>query len=83
MLKLISKGLANQEQCGSLQCGSDIKESIVECEGKFRQILSEILEGDSKEAHKVEAHIFKRLMELVLLLLNLFFIKQNKGNTYT
>ena len=80
MLKLISKYLVNQEHCGSEQCGSGIKESIEMCEAKFRQILSEILEGGSKEAHKVEAHIFKRLMELGLLLLNLFFIKQNKGN---
>jgi hypothetical protein len=75
MLKLISKDLADQELCRS-----DIKESIEQCEGKFRHILSEIMEGGSKEAHKVEALIFKRLMELGFLLLNLFFIKQNQGN---
>ncbi|MBN2374187.1 hypothetical protein JXL19_10405 [bacterium] len=58
----------------------DIKESIEQCEEKFRDIVSEILESGSKEAHKVEALIFKRLMEPGLFLLNVFFIKQNQGD---
>jgi hypothetical protein len=58
----------------------DIEESIDMCENKFRQILSEVLEGDKKEAHKVEASVFRRLMELGLLLMGLFFFNQNQGN---
>jgi len=59
---------------------SDIEIGIVECKGKFDQILSEALKGGQQEAHKMEASLFKRLMELGFLFLELFFTSQNKGN---
>ena len=59
---------------------SDIEQCIRSCEEKFNQILSEILNGNNQEAHKVEASIFKQLLELGLLFLKLFFASQNQGN---
>jgi len=59
---------------------SDIEKCICGCEEKFNQILSEILNGNNQEAHKVEASIFKQLLELGLLFLKLFFANQNQGN---
>ena len=59
---------------------SDIEKGTGECRRKFDQILSEVLKGGQQEAHKMEASLFKRLMELGFLFLELFFINQNKGN---
>ncbi|MCP5007612.1 MAG: ISKra4 family transposase [Planctomycetes bacterium] len=59
---------------------SSIEKHIKGCEGKFDEIISEVLKGEMREAHKIEATIFKRLMELGLLLLRLFFAHQNQGN---
>ena len=59
---------------------SDVEKCICGCEEKFNQILSEILNGNNQEAHKVEASIFKQLLELGLLFLKLFFANQNQGN---
>ena len=59
---------------------SDVEKCINACKEQFNQILSGILEGESQEAHKVEKSIFKELMRLGLLLLNLFFANHNQGD---
>lgn len=79
MLEIISKCLENQV-INTVINKSDIAKCIDSCEEKLRQTLSEILESEIKEAHKVESYIFKRLMELGFLLMQLFFFKQNQGN---
>jgi hypothetical protein len=76
MLKLISTTAESDQEA----CRLDLKGSIEQCEGKFRQILTEIQEGSRKEAHEMEALIFKRLLELGLFLLNVFFVTHNQGN---
>ena len=50
------------------------------CREQFAQLLSGVLEGKDQEAHRVEAWIFKRLLELGLLFLRLFFAQQNRGD---
>jgi len=57
-----------------------IESCIGSCKDKFNQMLSEVLKAKDQEAHQVEASIFKRLMELGLLLLTLFFANQNQGD---
>lgn len=59
---------------------SNIEKGIGKCKGKFDEILSEVLKGGQQEAHKMEASLFKRLMELGFLFMELFFTSQNKGN---
>lgn len=59
---------------------SDIEYCMAGCKEKFNQILTEVINGQNQEAHKMEAFIFKRLMELGLVLLKLFFVNQNQGN---
>ena len=59
---------------------SGIQKGIEECNGKFNQMLSEVLKKGQQEAHKVEISIFKRLLELGFLLLKLFFANQHQGN---
>ena len=66
-----TQGELTQEE--SIQAGSpsDVEKCVNACKEQFNQILSGILEGESQEAHKVEKSIFKELMRLGLLLLNL------------
>ena len=59
---------------------SDIEKRIDACKEQFNLILSEILEGENQEAHKMEGAIFQNLMKLGLLLLQLFFANHNQGN---
>ena len=59
---------------------SDVEMCIDACKEQFNQILSGILEGENQEAHKVEKSLFKELMKLGLLLLNLFFANHNQGD---
>ena len=59
---------------------SDVEKCIDACKEQFNQILSGILEGENQEAHKVEKSLFKELMKLGLLLLNLFFANHNQGD---
>lgn len=59
---------------------SNVEKYIVDSETKFNQILAEVLNGTNREAHQVEISIFKQLLELGLLLLNLFFSNHNQGD---
>lgn len=63
-----------------VQKPSDIENCINGCKEKFDQILTEVLKEPNQEAHKVEASIFKQLIELGLLLLKLFFANHTEGN---
>jgi len=62
-----------------VQQPSELEKCINGCKAKFDKILSEIQEGN-QEAHMMEASIFKQLMELGFLLLQVFFANQNQGN---
>ncbi len=59
---------------------SDVASVVSACREKFDQILSGVLQDKEQEAHRVEASIFKCLMELGLLLLRLFFTNHNLGD---
>ncbi|MEA2020900.1 MAG: hypothetical protein U9N08_00315 [Candidatus Caldatribacteriota bacterium] len=59
---------------------SNIEKCLDGCKEKFNQILSGVLNEGSQDAHEMEASIFKQLMKLGFILMQLFFANQNKGN---
>ena len=59
---------------------SEIKQCLDSCKEKFNQILLGVLNEGNQDAHKMEASIFKQLMKLGFLLMQLYFANQNKGN---
>ena len=59
---------------------SDVESVLSACREQFAQLLSDVLRARDQEVHQVEALIFKRVMELGLLLLRLFFTHQNLGD---
>jgi len=59
---------------------SDIEQCLDSCKEKFDQILLGVLNERNQDAHKMEASIFKQLMKLGFILMQLFFAIQNKGN---
>ena len=59
---------------------SDIEQCLDDCKEKFNQILFGVLNEENKDAHEMEASIFKQLMKLGFILMQLFFNSQNKGN---
>ena len=59
---------------------SEIENCLNLCHEGFNQLLANVLKGDPQEAHTMEASIFKQLLKLGLLLMQLFFANQNKGN---
>jgi hypothetical protein len=63
-----------------LEGPSRIEESIESCREQFDQLLSDVLNRQHQQAHLVEASIFKQLMKLGLLLLNLFFVNHHQGD---
>jgi hypothetical protein len=58
----------------------DVESLLSACREKFHQLLSDVLQSQDQEAHGVEASIFKHLMELGFLLLNLFFSTHHLGD---
>ncbi|MFQ5981709.1 MAG: ISKra4 family transposase [Candidatus Heimdallarchaeota archaeon] len=67
-----------QRNQGKNPCDAEVL--LSDCREKFNQILSDVLQAKGQEAHQVEASIFKSLMELGLLLLQLFLTKHNCGD---
>lgn len=59
---------------------ADVEKAMDACKNKFNQMLSGVLEKNNQEAHQVESSIFRQLLELGFLLLNLFFVNQNQGD---
>ncbi len=59
---------------------SDIEQCLDICKEKFNQILLDILNEGNQDAHKMEASIFKQLMKLGFILMQLYFASHNKGN---
>ena len=59
---------------------SDVEKCIGDSRAKFNIIVSEIINSRDLEAHKAESMIFKRLLELGLFLLNLYFVNHNQGD---
>jgi hypothetical protein len=59
---------------------SDIEQCLDGCKEKFNQILSGVLNEGNQDAHKMEASIYKQLMKLGFMLMQLFFASHNKGN---
>ncbi|KPA17958.1 hypothetical protein MHK_001829, partial [Candidatus Magnetomorum sp. HK-1] len=56
-----------------------IEAAIIKCKTKFNSIVDELL-SITKDANEVEEFIFKHLLELGLMFLNLYFLKFNNGN---
>ena len=50
------------------------------CKEKFDEILSHVIGTKDEEAHRMEESVFRKLMELGLLLLQLYFASHNQGN---
>lgn len=59
---------------------ADVETCISNCKSKFNQILNCVLDAEQMEAHRMEENIFKQLLELGLLLLELFFKNHNCGD---
>jgi len=58
----------------------DIEQCLDSCKEKFNQILFGVLNEGNQDAHKMEASIYKQLMKLGFMLMQLFFSIHNKGN---
>ena len=69
---------SNQAHEGKIS--SHVEPLLKSCREKFEQILSDVLQGEDQEAHRVEISIFQRLMELGLLLPEVFFSNRNSGD---
>ena len=50
------------------------------CREHFNHLLSEIVSSQHQDAHKVEASLFKQLMQLGFLLLTVFFVSHHGGD---
>lgn len=59
---------------------TSIEAILSDCKEKFNQILSDILMERNQDAHEVEASIFKKLIQLGFLLMQLYFSNQNNGD---
>ncbi|MBC2696106.1 MAG: hypothetical protein HF982_12705 [Desulfobacteraceae bacterium] len=59
---------------------SDIEKCLDGCKEKFNQILFGVLNEGNQDAHKMEASIFKQLMQLGFILMQLYFSAKNEGN---
>lgn len=57
-----------------------LEECTDACTSKFNRILSDVISKRDMKAHKMEQSIFKWLLELGLLLLELYFASHNQGN---
>ena len=67
-------------QATQSEISSDVESLLNQCREEFKQMLSDVLQTKDQEAHRVEASIFKRLMKLGLLLLEVFFSNHNLGD---
>ena len=67
-------------QATQSEISSDVESLLNQCREEFKQMLSDVLQTKNQEAHRVEASIFKRLMKLGLLLLEVFFSNHNLGD---
>ena len=56
---------------------SDIEKCLDDCKEKFNQILFGVLNEGNQDAHKMEASIYKQLMKLGFILMQLFFVATN------
>jgi len=70
----------NNTATASNQNFSNIEKCLNNCTEKFTLILSGVLNGGRQDAHKMEASIFKQLMKLGFILMQLFFANQKEGN---
>jgi len=58
----------------------EIEKCVELCRTKFSQILTAVLTSENQEAHQAESCIFKNMLELGLLLMELFFASFNQGD---
>jgi len=58
----------------------DIETYLDVCRTKWNEILSDVLKKTNKDAHEMEASIFKQLIKLGFLLMQLYFANQNNGD---
>jgi len=59
---------------------NEVEKSLEACEGLFHQIIGDVLRDKDQEAHQVESTIFRSLLSLGLLLLQLYFANHNQGD---
>lgn len=59
---------------------TEVEKYMNGCEEKFNEIISEILASRDQPVHEVEGHIFRRVLQLGLMLLKLFFATQEEGD---
>jgi len=59
---------------------TSIETYLSDCKEEFSQILSDVLMERNQDAHAVEASIFKKLIQLGFILMQLYFANQNKGD---
>ena len=52
---------------------TSIETCLSDCKEKFNQILSDVLMERNQDAHEVEASIFKKLIQLGFILMQLYF----------
>ena len=72
--------IINNTATASDKHSSDIQKCLNDCTEQFTQILSSVLNGGNQDAHKMEASIFKQLIKLGFILMQLFFASHNEGN---
>lgn len=72
-LKLIE----GRDQSNPIQ---EVEKSLEACEGRFHQIIGDVLMAKDQEAHQVESSIFRSLLSLGFLLLKLYFANHNQGD---
>ncbi|MDL1962983.1 MAG: hypothetical protein LWW98_01380 [Deltaproteobacteria bacterium] len=75
MVHVVKDTVADQSKYSS-----DIEQCLDNCKEKFNQILFGVLNEGNQDAHKVEASIFKQLMKLGFMLMQLYFSSKNEGN---
>jgi len=76
ILSIVSKNT----ETASEKHASDIEKCLDGCKEKFNQILFGVLNGGNQDAHEMEASIFKQLMKLGFMLMQLYFSIKNEGN---
>lgn len=59
---------------------NEVEKSLEACQGRFHQIIGDVLRSKDQEAHQVESSIFRSLLSLGLLLLKLYFANHNQGD---
>ena len=72
--------VSKNTETASEKYASDIEKCLDGCKEKFNQIVFGVLNGGNQDAHEMEASIFKQLMKLGFMLMQLYFSSKKEGN---